>query len=108
MTTLDALVAEFGIPVFCKVDVEGYEMEVLRGLSSPIPVVSYEFTVERLGSRLAALSHLDALGMRRFNFSWGESLELALPRWLDIDEIYEFLSGPKHSPATFGDVYAAI
>ena len=48
MTTLDALVAEFGVPVFCKVDVEGYELEVLQGLSSPIPVLSYEFTVERL------------------------------------------------------------
>jgi FkbM family methyltransferase len=107
LTTLDALIELYGVPVFCKVDVEGYELEVVQGLSSPIPVLSYEFTVERIDSRLAALFHLHALGMRRFNFSWGESLELALSPWLDIDEICEFLTGPIHSPATFGDVYAA-
>ena len=32
VTTLDALIAEHGLPVFCKIDVEGFEMNVLRGL----------------------------------------------------------------------------
>jgi FkbM family methyltransferase len=108
VTTLDRLIEAHGVPVFCKVDVEGYELEVVQGLSSPIPVLSYEFTVERIESRIAALSHLRDLGMRRFNFSWGESLELALSQWLDVDLMGEFLKGPLHSPATFGDVYAAV
>jgi FkbM family methyltransferase len=108
VTTLDRLIEAHGVPAFCKVDVEGYELEVVQGLSSPIPVLSYEFTVERIESRLAALSHLHALGMQRFNFSWGESLELALSPWLDIDQMREFLRDSKHSPATFGDVYAAV
>jgi FkbM family methyltransferase len=108
VTTLDALIEKYGIPTFCKIDVEGYELEVVKGLSSAIPVLSYEFDVERADSRLAALSHLHSLDMRRFNFSWGESLELAFSRWLDIDEMRGFLMSSKHSSATFGDVYAAV
>jgi FkbM family methyltransferase len=31
-TTMDALVSRYGVPSFCKIDVEGLEYEVLRGL----------------------------------------------------------------------------
>src|SRR5690606_31886866 len=43
-TTLDALVAAHGRPAFTKIDVEGYEDEVLAGLSRPLPALSFEFT----------------------------------------------------------------
>jgi len=42
ITTLDALIAEYGRPRFVKIDVEGYEAWVLRGLSQPIPYVQFE------------------------------------------------------------------
>ena len=36
-TTLDELIAAYGIPAFVKIDVEGMEHEVLAGLSQPVP-----------------------------------------------------------------------
>ncbi|MEZ4639278.1 MAG: FkbM family methyltransferase [Caldilineaceae bacterium] len=30
--TLDSLIAQHGVPVFCKIDVEGFEHAVLQGL----------------------------------------------------------------------------
>jgi FkbM family methyltransferase len=42
VTTLDLLIEKYGLPVFCKIDVEGYELEVLRGLTRPIRTVSFE------------------------------------------------------------------
>ena len=36
MTTIDSLIEQFGTPVFCKIDVEGYEYDVLKGLSKPL------------------------------------------------------------------------
>lgn len=41
-TTLEHLIREHGVPYFIKIDVEGYEATVLRGLMSPIPYLSFE------------------------------------------------------------------
>jgi FkbM family methyltransferase len=61
MLTLDELISRYRVPDFCKIDVEGYELEVLRGLGQPVPALSFEFTFERIESRLAAVRHLVVL-----------------------------------------------
>ena len=43
VTTLDELIGRYGRPTFCKIDVEGYELEVLKGLSQPVPALSFEY-----------------------------------------------------------------
>src|SRR5215213_9778120 len=42
--TLDSLIRTHGRPDFIKVDVEGFEDRVFRGLSEPVPALSFEFT----------------------------------------------------------------
>jgi len=42
VTTLDALIVEFGPPKFLKVDVEGFELEVFKGLTQPVPLIYFE------------------------------------------------------------------
>ena len=36
--TLDQFVLEYGLPAFIKIDVEGHELQVLQGLSRPVPL----------------------------------------------------------------------
>ena len=63
ITTLDKLIASNGLPVFCKIDVEGYEEEVLKGLSQPIQYISFEYTIpERLTSLSTCLALLSKIG----------------------------------------------
>jgi FkbM family methyltransferase len=107
MTTLDELIATYGSPSFCKIDVEGYELGVIEGLSMPVPALSFEFTFELLDSRVACVDRLSALGMTRFNFSVGESMRLSRKRWVSADEMREFLRSTPRDAGFFGDVYAA-
>jgi FkbM family methyltransferase len=62
MTTLDELIARFSKPRFCKVDVEGYEAEVFRGLSQAIPLIYFEFHTPEIPRALDCLARLEELG----------------------------------------------
>jgi FkbM family methyltransferase len=106
VTTLDALIEEHGVPVFCKIDVEGFEHDVLRGLSQAIRIVSVEFTPEHLDSTERSLRRLEELGDYRFDYGLGESLELVERRWLTRNELLERLRATD--ARWFGDVYARL
>jgi FkbM family methyltransferase len=107
VTTLDALIALHGVPAFCKIDVEGYEHAVLEGLSRPLPGLSLEYLPAALDPALVAIARLNRLGTYRFNRSVGESMTLAIPRWLGAAEMAAQL---KRLPRTekAGDIYAFL
>jgi FkbM family methyltransferase len=107
MTTLDSLIAEFGLPSFCKIDVEGFEYEVIKGLSQPIRALSLEATPGHLSPAVKSIRKLVGLGMTRFNYSIGESMEWALPEWVSADEICNKLENLSDK-ISYVDVYATI
>ena len=62
--TLDQLIEEYGIPVFCKIDVEDFELQVLQGLNTAIPSLSFEYfspTIDRTLKCIDRLEELDCL-----------------------------------------------
>jgi hypothetical protein len=105
---LDAVVERFGEPAFCKIDVEGYEREVLAGLTRPIRAVSIEFTPEYLDATQECVARLLSLGPYEFNYSLNESLELAQKQWMSGDELAVALDAVRDDPRVFGDVYARL
>ena len=71
IVTLDDLIAQYGSPKYCKIDVEGYEREVLAGLTAKTGCLSFEFTAEFIDDASASLDHLTEIGYSRFNLSLG-------------------------------------
>jgi FkbM family methyltransferase len=108
VTTLDALIEQYGAPRFVKIDVEGFELDVLKGLSRPVGGVSFEFTPELMDQAAACVKRLTALGLSEFNLSLGESFRLEYEPWLAEDALLARLQGYRHDAVMFGDVYARL
>ena len=105
LTTLDALIAAHGRPALCKIDVEGFEAEVLRGLSQPLPLVSFEYLPATITVAHTCLEQLAALGEYEFNWFPGESHRWASPVWLDMPAMTAQLDTLAAGRAS-GDIFA--
>jgi len=105
VTTLDALIARHGVPVFIKLDVEGFEAEALSGLSHPVRALSFEFTTIQTDVALACIERCAAMGYARFNAAMGES-QTMVGEWVGAQEISRWLSALPQA-ANSGDIYAA-
>ena len=105
MTTLDRLIAEFGVPRFLKLDVEGHEAEALAGLTLPVEALSFEFVTGGLEVALACIRRLEALGAYEYNGVSGEARALLFDSWQDPQAMMHWLEGPARRLSS-GDVYA--
>lgn len=65
MVTLDHLVGKYGLPAFCKIDVEGAEAEILYGLSKPIPLIAFEYIPAMPSVASNAIDRLMGIGNYR-------------------------------------------
>jgi FkbM family methyltransferase len=107
MTTADELVATYGKPAFIKIDVEGYELEVLKGLSQPIPMISFEYTVPEQPQR--AIQCIEQIEKHNnhieCNYSIGEDLVWAAAHWLTAADMKTLILSPAFNSTSFGDIY---
>ena len=107
VTTLDELIATHGEPAFCKIDVEGFEADVLRGVTRPLRALSFEYLPMAHDAALAVLELVQSKGEYRYNYSPVETMRWASDRWLDAAELVALLD--RHRPlGRSGAVYARL
>lgn len=105
VTTLDRLMANHGVPAFAKIDVEGFEEDVLRGLSTPIPALSFEFTTIQRDVALRCIDRLQGLGRYRFDVALGESQQMTFGSPVSPRAMADYITALPHD-ANSGDIYA--
>jgi FkbM family methyltransferase len=106
LVTLDYLIDIYGLPRFCKIDVEGYELEVLKGLSIPVEFISLEFVPELKNNSFECIEYLLKIGEYVFNYSEGESGIFEFSNWINSKDLIKYLLEKNDFKNSFGDIYA--
>ncbi len=91
-TTLQSLIDKYGKPDYVKIDVEGYELNVLKGLHSKVPLISLEYTGEVLQNTFQCLDYLKTLGEIRVFIEQGGGSYANQNDWIKADEAVKLLS----------------
>ena len=103
VTTLDALAKRHGLPRFVKIDTEGYDEKVLRGMSFRPPILSFEFIPDLPNLALNCLSITGDEYV--YNYIAGQTFELGSPCWLTLKQMQEKVYNISCADG-FGDIVA--
>ena len=106
VATLDSLIAEFGVPDFLKVDVEGFELEVFSGLTRSIPLLCFEANLPEFQSETIAVMDrlLQIQPSYRFNaVPNDDSGKWVFDSWQDAEKVKDHVRSIVRGSA---DIYA--
>jgi FkbM family methyltransferase len=99
LTTLDALISDYGLPALVKIDTEGFDDRVLDGLSQPIDQIIFEAQPGLPDVAARAFARIDSLGTYEYRVMWQQNWKLQPPG--TSSEIMAALPG-------FSDVHARL
>lgn len=101
--TLNSLIEIYGNPDFCKIDVEGFEWQILSKLTHPIPLIEFEFTGGFIENTVKIIEYTAGEKVM-FNFIMNENLKFQLKSWVSgADMIRIIQSLPKNR--LHGNIY---
>ncbi|MGB8253295.1 MAG: FkbM family methyltransferase [Anaerolineaceae bacterium] len=107
VTTLDELIEIHGIPAFIKIDTEGFELNVLKGLTHAIPHLSFEFTRELKPEYRACIARLSTLGHYRYNYSRWQHYRLVSKSPISNSQLLRTITADK-TLFLCGDIYCDL
>ena len=86
---------------------EGAECDVLRGLSQPLPALSFEYFPATIETAFECIARLGQLGEYEYNWRVSEWPWLRSPVWLSSQELVAQLRRMSRDDNS-GDVYARL
>ncbi len=88
---LDTLIKEYGIPDFCKIDVEGYELDILSNLTYEVPLIEFEFTGGFISNTIKIIDLLNKSNTY-YNFNLNENPKFELKEWVSAKKMITIIN----------------
>jgi FkbM family methyltransferase len=93
---LENFILKYGLPKFIKIDVEGYEFEVIKGLKTPSPLLSFEVNLpEFKGESLQSISYLDNISSHKYLYNFASSNSFIKDKFVAKEVAIDFLINTK-------------
>jgi FkbM family methyltransferase len=74
--TIDDLIKNYGDPDIIKIDVEGYELSVLKGLTKKSGLILFEWTEETFfGETIKCVEYIKSIGYTKFFYTNEDSID---------------------------------
>ena len=112
VSTLDRQIEIHGMPDYCKIDVEGWEREVLLGLGKAVPIISFEYHLSAKEQEAArdVLLRIAALGSYHCNIRTSEGNGFHLKDFIPLGEFLDLFPAKIDPPlqSGYGDIYCFL
>lgn len=107
ITTLDDLINRYGIPSYCYIAAEGFEGDVLKGLSHLINTISFTFYSFTHEKTTEIVRRIMSLGEYEFNWKFHDTTKLISKNWLSPKSLHYSIQ--EHSDTNFGgEIFARL
>jgi FkbM family methyltransferase len=110
--TIESLIAIYGKPNYVKIDVEGYELEVIRGLESKVDLLSFEYhlTADDCAAKLKIIKTLARFGTLSFNLLPDFASTFRWKQFCSAEEFHDIFPSKlaKSGEFSYGDIFVKI
>ena len=97
---------KFGIPIYIKIDVEGYEYEVIQGLVTAVPLISFEANLPEFSQEsINCINHLSNISSDNYIFNFATENSFLVENFMKRNEAIDFLEETK---LRYLEIYAQL
>jgi len=104
--TLDTIIELYGNPNLIKIDVEGYELEVLKGLTKAQSVIMFEWVEENFSRCIDCIKYLMSIGYNSFSYTIKENYSEIQTNYCPFNEMDIFKKINLIGNSNWGNIYA--
>jgi FkbM family methyltransferase len=106
--TLADLARKYGTANYIKIDVEGFELEVLKGMGAKPEFISFEFGARRMEAAFHCMDCLIEQSFVAFRPMIGREYGFATGAWLNSDEAIAWLKTFTVETGEYGDMFVSL